>query len=128
MPSNGPPSRWARGRLALATLALVIGFAMVIIGVLPYGSIELADVAFTARPAAAGASEPPGPRALPRQVPWSAGSWSGGLQKAGERHETPRQIATPNGDPGAMRAYLLRGAAAARRGNWDGEASAPDFS
>jgi hypothetical protein len=125
MSSTASPARTNRGRPTFALLALFVGFAMIVAGVLPSGSTERAHVASAANHSVTVPRDNPIAGVMTRESPHGTRLWRSRPQ---EPRETPRRIEPLSGELGVLREYLLRSAVAAHGGNWVGEATTPDFS
>jgi hypothetical protein len=117
--------RRERGRLTFALLALFVGFAMIMAGVLPSGSTERVHVASAANHSVTVPRDNPIAGVMTRESPHGTPLWRSRQQ---EPRETPRRTEPLSGELGEVREYLLRSAVAAHGGNWVGEATTPDFS
>lgn len=106
-------------------LALFVGLAMIVAGVLPSGTTERAHVASAAKRSVTVSLDSPIAGVMTRESPHGTRSWRSRLQVP---RETPRRVESPTGELGAFREYLLRSAVAVHGGNWVGEATTPDFS
>ena len=118
-------ARRSRGLPALAILALIAGFVVLIAGELPLRASEPAHVAIAAMSAVPNDSAGPVTRRMTGHRWWGIGSrWSSYAASPGQDHWRGE----PAGQPGERRDYLLRSAAFARQRLWMAKAVTPEFS